>query len=89
MATPAVLHGESHLHMTDAAEITVDISLHGKRFGPLFLDVKNVGMATGAIKLRKMFFMGEGDIAAWGGRAKLDRYFQFRGYLHGRCVGTD
>ena len=46
MAPPAVIHGESHLHMTDTAKIAVNIPLHGKGLGPLLLDIEYIGVAA-------------------------------------------
>lgn len=46
MAPPAVIHGESHQHMTDAAKIAVNIPLHGKGLRPFLLDIEYVGVAA-------------------------------------------
>ena len=46
MAPPAVIHGESHLHMAYTAKITKYIPLHGKGLGPLLLDIEYIGVAA-------------------------------------------
>ena len=46
MTPSAVIHGESHPHMTYTAKIIIHISLHGKGLGPLLLDIENVGVAV-------------------------------------------
>ena len=46
MAPSAVIHGEGHLHMTDAAKIGKDIPLHAKCLGPLLLYIEYIGVAA-------------------------------------------
>ena len=77
MAAPTVIHGESHPHMAGTAKITVDIPLHGKGFGPLLLDIEDIGVAARTVKFCKMILMGKGNITAGRSCTKLYRGSQF------------
>lgn len=89
MASSTVIHGESHLHMTDTAKIAVNIPLHSEGLGPLLLDIEYVGVATRAVEFGKMILMGKADVAAWRSSAKFNRRFEFIRKLHGETFCTD
>ena len=50
MAAFAVIHGERDGKMADTAELAVEILVHGKMLGRLFLDVKDHGMTLRAFE---------------------------------------
>ena len=50
MAALAVVHGERDGKMTDTAELAVEILVHGKMLGRLFLDVKDHRMTLRAFE---------------------------------------
>ena len=71
MAAPAIPHGECHLHMTDAAETPGVVRLSGNILSSLVLYVKEIGMATGAVKISRMLLMGKFDITPARGCSEI------------------
>ena len=86
MAVIAVIHGESHPHVAGSAIPAINVLVHGESFCSFLFDIEYVRMATGAVELGVMLFVGEGYVAVRRGGAQFQRLFQVVGERQGGVI---